>query len=57
MISPLCPGLSIANVGNARAVAVAAKPTAEDLRNSRLVFTIDIAFSSFLWNNMPTHSS
>jgi hypothetical protein len=32
-------------MGNARAVAVAANPTAEDLRNSRLVFSIAIAFS------------
>lgn len=45
------------NTGNARAVAVAANPTAEDLKNSRLVFSIDIAFSWFVCNNVPAYNS
>jgi hypothetical protein len=45
------------NAGNTRAVAVAAKPTAEDLINCRLVFSIDIAFSWFICNNVPAHDS
>jgi len=36
---------------------VAANPTAEDLKNSRLVFSIDIAFSWFVCNNVPAHNS
>jgi hypothetical protein len=45
------------NMGNAPAVALAANPTADDSKNSRLVFFIDIAFSWFVCNNVPAYDS